>query len=78
MLKGEFDDCPQEEAAAVLYAQHWAESDGHADIEIVQRIKQTYGVQKAKAIDLVLHTIRIGNMTGNTWDYLIYRLSHVS
>jgi AhpD family alkylhydroperoxidase len=75
LLTGEFDNCPEEEAPAIIYAQHWAESDGHADTVAVQRIKQFYGIQKAEAINLILHMIRLGNMTGNTWDYLRYSLS---
>jgi len=75
LLIGEFGNCPEEEAPAIIYAQHWAESDGHADTEAVQRIKQIYGIQKSEAINLILHMIRLGNMTGNTWDYLRYSLS---
>jgi AhpD family alkylhydroperoxidase len=74
LLKGEFADCPEEEATAIIYAQHWAESDGHPDAAALQRIKQTYGTEKTAIINLILHMIRLGNMSGNTWDYLRYRL----
>ena len=75
LLIGEFDYCPEEEALAVIYAQHWAESDGYPNPETVQRIEDIYGIEKTKAINLVLHMIRLGNMMGNTWDYFRYRLS---
>jgi len=75
LLTGESGKCPEEEAPAVIFAQHWAESDGHPDTEALQRIKQLYGIQKTEAINLILHMIRLGNMTGNTWDYLRYGLS---
>jgi AhpD family alkylhydroperoxidase len=75
LLAGESGNCPEEEAPAVIYAQHWAESDGHPDTEALQRIEQLYGIQKAEAINLILHMIRLGNMSGNTWDYLRYSLS---
>lgn len=32
-------------------------------------------VMRGETIDLALHAIRIGNMAGNTFDYLLYRLS---
>lgn len=75
LLTGDFANCPEEEAPAIIYAQHWAESNGHPDAEALQRIRQTYGTEKTEAINLVLHMIRLGNMTGNTWDYLKYSLS---
>jgi hypothetical protein len=34
-----------------------------------------YGAEVAQAIELALHTIRIGNMAGNTLDYVLYRIS---
>jgi len=37
--------------------------------------EQTYGAEKAEVISLILHMIRIGNMSGNTLDYFRYRLS---
>jgi AhpD family alkylhydroperoxidase len=75
LLTGEFGNCPEDEAPAILFAQHWAESNGHADTQTVQRIEQLYGTQKTEVINLILHMIRLGNMTGNTWDYLRYSLS---
>jgi len=65
----------EEEAMAVIYAQHWAESDAHPDPEAVQRLQQAYGVEKTEAFHLMLRMIRMGNLLGNSWDYLIYRIS---
>ena len=75
LLSGDVDDCPEEEAVAVIYAQHWAESDAHPDPEAVRRLQQTYGVEKTEAIHLMLRMIRLGNLLGNSWDYLLYRIS---
>ena len=75
LLSGDFEGCPEEEALAVLYAQHWAEYDAHPDPEAVERLKETYGSEKAEAIHLILRMIRLGNLLGNTWDYLLYRIS---
>jgi AhpD family alkylhydroperoxidase len=68
-------DTPPEEHVALLYAQHWAEADGDPDSEAAQRLIETYGEEKAAAIDIVLRMIRVGNLLGNTADYLLYRLS---
>jgi len=38
-------------------------------------MQHAYGVEKADAIDLVLRMIRFANLSGNTWDYLLHRLS---
>jgi len=75
LLSGDVDDCPEEEAMGVIYAQHWAESDAHPDSEAVRRLQQTYGVEKAEAIHLMLRMIRLGNLLGNSWDYLLYSIS---
>jgi AhpD family alkylhydroperoxidase len=75
LLSGNLEDCPEEEALALLYAQHWAEANATPDREWVGRLVDTYGTQKAQAIDVVLRMIRVGNLMGNSWDYLLYRVS---
>jgi AhpD family alkylhydroperoxidase len=75
LLSGDVEGCPEEEALAVLYAQHWAESNACPDQEAVARLKDTYGPEKVEAIHLMLRMIRLGNLVGNTWDYLLYRIS---
>jgi AhpD family alkylhydroperoxidase len=75
LLSGEVEGCPEEEALAVLYAQHWAESNACPDKEAAERLEETYGPEKAEAINLMLRMIRLGNLLGNTWDYLLYRIS---
>jgi AhpD family alkylhydroperoxidase len=75
LLSGDFHGCPEEEALAVLYAQHWAESNTRPDPESVEKLKETYGSEKAEAINIMLRTIRLGSLSGNTLDYLLYRIS---
>jgi AhpD family alkylhydroperoxidase len=75
LLSGDVANCPQGEAVAVIYAQHWAESNTHPEPEAVQILQQTYGCQKTEAIHLILRMIRMANLLGNSWDYLIYRMS---
>ena len=75
LLKGSVDSCPDEEAVALLYAQHWADSDTKPDRGAMDRLVETYGLEKAQNIDLVLRMIRVGNLTGNTWDAFLARVS---
>jgi AhpD family alkylhydroperoxidase len=75
LLSGDIDNCPEDEAVAVIYAQHWAESNACPDQEGVDRLRETYGPEKVEAIHLMLRMIRLGNLLGNTWDYLLYRIS---
>ena len=75
LLRGSVEGCPEEEAIAVLFAQHWAETNASPDPEAVQKLRETYGEEKARAIDAVLRMIRLGNLSGNSFDYLLYRLS---
>jgi AhpD family alkylhydroperoxidase len=72
---GLLDRCPQEELTALFYAQHWAESDAHPDKEARLRLVETYGEETTSQIDLALRMIRIGNLTGNLLDYILFRLS---
>jgi AhpD family alkylhydroperoxidase len=75
LLYGVIDDAPAEELPALLYAQHWAETDGQPETETVEKLVETYGPERARAIETVLHMIRTGNLLGNTGDYWLYRLS---
>jgi AhpD family alkylhydroperoxidase len=75
LLSGSMDDCPPDEAVAVMYAQHWADSDAKPTPEASRKLVDSYGPQTAQAVNLVLRMIRVGNLTGNTWDYVLYRVS---
>jgi AhpD family alkylhydroperoxidase len=75
LLTGSVDSCPEDEAVALLYAQHWADTDTCPDPESCRRLEQAYGAEKAEAINMVLRMIRVGNLTGNTWDRFLNRIS---
>jgi AhpD family alkylhydroperoxidase len=79
-LKDLLDGCipegsSEEEIPALLYAQHWAESNAHPDPEAERRLLEAYGREKADSIQIILRMIRMGNLLGNTGDYWLYRLS---
>ena len=75
LLAGVIQQCPPDEALAILYARHWAEQAGRPDPEIRQKLVENYGEAKSAAIDIVLRMIQSGNLLGNTFDYLKYRIS---
>jgi AhpD family alkylhydroperoxidase len=75
LLVGSVDNCPQDEAVAVLYAQHWADSDAKPDPEAVRRMEQAYGMEKARVINTILHMNRIGEYTFSVWGLFLYRIS---
>ncbi len=74
-LLGDLNSAPAEELPALLYAQHWAASDARPDPTARQNLFQTYGSDKAEAIETVLHMIRMGNLLGNLGDYFLFKLS---
>jgi len=75
MLDGEFSRAPEYELPALLYAQHWAETNAQPDPAARAKFVATYGDDTARAIEYVLRMIRVGNLLGNTGDYILYRLS---
>jgi AhpD family alkylhydroperoxidase len=72
---GIFEGSPAEEVLALLYAQHWAETDGEPEAEARVRVVTQYGEEVVEAIELALQMIRMGNLSGNTFDYILYRVS---
>ena len=75
LLSSRLESCPEDEAVALVYAQHWADSNANPQPESTQRLLETYGREKAEAINLLLCMNRIGNLLGNSFDYLLYRVS---
>ncbi len=75
LSSGTFHNCPPEEVPALLYAQHWAENNGQPDEETRLKILDIYDKKTVEAMELAMKMIRMGNLLGNTWDYLLFRLS---
>lgn len=65
----------EDEVPALIYARYWAESGAQPDPEYVQELEDIYGEGMAEAIHIVLRMIRMGNLFGNTADYILYRLT---
>lgn len=75
LSEGTLAGSPPDQMPALLYAQHWAEADGNPDPEARRVVVKRYGAQKVNTIELALQMIRIGNLSGNTLDYLLYKVS---
>ena len=75
-LKGTIPDhIPEDQKLAVCYAQHWAENNTQPDPEIQAQVIQAYGEKGFQAIGILLRMIWMGNLLGNTVDYLLYKVS---
>jgi AhpD family alkylhydroperoxidase len=75
-LKGTIPETiPEEQKLAVCYAQHWAENDAKPDPDFQDQVRRVYGEQGLEEISMVLRMIRMGNLLGNTADYLLYKIS---
>ena len=62
------------EIMALLYAQHYAETNRQPESQMTARLFDTYGQRTAKHIMLVIRMISFGNLLGNTWDAVLSRL----
>ena len=73
-MANELGDFPEEEAVALAYAQHWAETGGQPDAEADRRFRDYYGPEISGDIVNWLRMIQMGNLMGNSFDALLYRL----
>jgi len=75
LVSGLMEGCPEEYSVAVLYAQHWAESNAHPDPEAVHKLEETYGREKAKLVNVVLRPIRVVLFVEDLWSSFLYHIS---
>ena len=69
------DEVPEEQKLAVCYARHWAENNSQPDPDYIDQVKETYGDDGFQAITMVLRMITMGNLLGNTWDFMLFKIS---
>ncbi|MEE4236526.1 MAG: hypothetical protein V2I51_07360, partial [Anderseniella sp.] len=67
---GEF---PEEEAVALAFAQHWAETGGEPDPEAEHRFRAYYGERVSDDILNWMRMIQMGNLLGNSFDAIVWR-----
>jgi len=74
MLSGNLEDIPKEEAVALFFAQHYAESAAHPNAQAWQRVLETYQEEKAQEILAFIKVIMMGNVYGIAASALLNRL----
>ncbi len=75
ILTGDLSSAPAEEIVALLFAQHYAETEGHPEEEACQRLLESYGPEKTIAIMAIIRTIMVGNVYGIMIEALENRLN---
>jgi len=74
LLGGGVDGADEDEMLALLYAQHYADTGGLPDKESRKKLYETYGRERARAIESSIKVITVGNIYGIAFDGLIRRL----
>ncbi|MBD3350621.1 MAG: carboxymuconolactone decarboxylase family protein [Candidatus Lokiarchaeota archaeon] len=74
ILQSDFNNCADDEAIALAFAQHFAENRGKPTKEALRKLVDFYGIQKSESILSYIYMITIGNLTGNTIDAFEARL----
>jgi AhpD family alkylhydroperoxidase len=65
------------ELTALMYAQHYAETERNPKPEMAQCLYDEYGREKADDIMLIIRLINLGNLSGNTFAAFKSRLKGV-
>ena len=74
MMKLQFEaDASDFEIMALLYAQHFAETNRKPSAEMTEKLFEFYGDKTANHILLIIRIIWFGNLAGNTWDAILSR-----
>jgi AhpD family alkylhydroperoxidase len=66
-------DASESELNALLFAQHFAETNRNPDLEMTNKLFGYYGEKTAKNIILAIRTVTFGNLYFNTWRAVISR-----
>lgn len=74
LLELQCNDFPEEEAVALTFAQHYAESGRKPDPEVEKRFRDYYGLHASQDIMNYIRVITMANLAGNTVDAFLSRL----
>ncbi|NQT60654.1 MAG: carboxymuconolactone decarboxylase family protein [Bacteroidetes bacterium] len=74
LLSGDLQTAPEYEHKALLFAQYYAETNGHPEKSEWCELVKTYGKQNAEAVLVNIRSIMIGNIYGNTMDAFMHRV----
>ena len=73
MLNGELGEVDKDESLALMFAQHYADTDGKPDKETYEKFVEHYGAQKSTDILAMIRTIMTANIHGIALDALLSR-----
>lgn len=74
MTSGELGDLDHDESLALMFAQHYADSNGKYDPQTFKKVEDHYGVEKARYILATIKAIMVGNIHGIAMDGFKSRL----
>lgn len=74
LLDGDYTNVPQEDAVAVLFGQHFADSKENPSEDTIHRLIERYNVGKAEAILAACNMITMTNGMGISMDQFYHRL----
>ena len=74
LLSGGFDNVPKEQLEALLFAQHYADTNGYPDTEATQKLLDTYGEEKTNDIMSYILMMMLTNLHGNVMEAFTLRL----
>lgn len=77
LLTSNGSEIPVDEAIAIAFAHHYADSGGNPERFALVRLMKTYGLQKSRDIVNFTYMITIGNYMGNTIDAFRSRLNGI-
>lgn len=70
---GGYKATSDKDAAAILFAQHYADTNGAVEPDSIQTLKAHFSTSQILEIKSYIHAIYIGNLSGNTFDALLAR-----
>ena len=76
ILKAGYSNVPKEHLTAVLYAQHWADTQGQTDPEAQVRFESAYNPDTQRRILLSIRFINVMNFMFMKWERLAARFGH--
>ena len=75
LLQQDLANSPDRQVPGLLFSIHWAETDGAPTAEARAALEASYGVRIARQIEAAALLINAGNRVGNTFDFLLSRIS---
>lgn len=74
LLSGVFNNVPENQLEALLFAQHYAETKGYPDLATVKKINEIYSEEEVKDIMSNIFIIMLSNLHGNTMEAFKLRI----